>query len=367
MKQPRTLQDLTTPAAIVDIDRMTDNLDRMAAYVAEHGIAHRPHIKTHKTPELAREQLRRGCPGLTVATLREAEVMAGVADDLLLAYPPVGPAKLGRLLDLPESVRTTVALDSNDVLAPLSAAAAAAGRTVGVLVELDLGMRRVGIADTAAAVELAERAGDAPGIEFRGVLFYPGHIRQPVTEQDEALARLSDDLRARLDALRAHGIGANTVSGGSTPTAFGSHRVNGLTEIRPGTYIFNDRSTAAIGACQWTDCAYSILATVVSTAVPGQAVVDAGSKAINREYLRGSDGDGFGALVDHPDVVVRAMSEEHGILELGRSTWRPRVGDRVQIVPNHVCISVNLHTGLWGVRDARIEAYWKVVARGWSE
>jgi len=367
MNQPRTLQDLTTPAAIIDLERMTANLDRMAAYVAPHGIAHRPHVKTHKTPELAREQLRRGCPGLTVATLREAEVMAGVADDLLLAYPPVGHDKLRRLLALPESVRTTVALDSNDVLRPLSAAAAAAGRTIGVLVELDLGMRRVGIGETDAAVDLAARAMDAPGIEFRGVLFYPGHIRQPIGKQDDALARLSDDLALRLDALRARGIDPRTVSGGSTPTAFGSHRVAGMTEIRPGTYIFNDRSTAAIDACDWSDCAYTILATVVSTAVPGQAVVDAGSKAINREFLRGADGDGFGALVDRPDVVVRAMSEEHGILDLTPSSWHPRVGDRVRIVPNHVCISVNLHSELWGVRDERIETYWKVMARGWRE
>ncbi len=365
MNEPRTLQDLTTPAAVIDLDRMNGNLDRMAAYVTRHGIAHRPHVKTHKTPELAREQLRRGCPGLTVATLREAEVMAGVADDLLLAYPPVGPGKLRRLLALPESTRVTVALDSLDVLAPLSTAAAAAGRTIGVLVELDLGMRRVGIADTGAAVELAERALEAPGVEFRGVLFYPGHIRQNTDEQESALARLSDDLATRLEALNARGIPTPMVSGGSTPTAFASHHVRGITEIRPGTYIFNDRTTAAIGACQWSDCAFTILATVVSTAVPGQAVVDAGSKAINREYLRGADGDGFGALVDQPDVIVRAMSEEHGILDLTRSAWRPHVGDGVRIVPNHVCISVNLHDRLWGVRGEQIEAYWMVVARGW--
>lgn len=366
MQTPRTTDQLATPAAVIDLDRMAANLDRMAAYVARHGIAHRPHVKTHKTPELAREQLRRGCTGLTVATLREAEVMADVCDDLLLAYPPVGDDKLQRLLALPESVRVTVALDSREALDPLAAAAARGGRDVGVLIEVDVGMRRVGIGDPASAAELADLANDAAGVSLRGLMFYPGHIRQPVDRQDHALGKLSDDLGRHLAAWRALGLEPEVVSGGSTPTAFSSHRVEDATEIRPGTYIFNDRSTANLGACAWNDCAYSIVATVVSTAVPGQAVVDAGAKAINRENLDGGNGEGFGALVDRPEVFVRAMSEEHGILDLTRTDWQPRVGDRVQIVPNHVCISVNLQPRLWGVREGRIETYWDVIARGWT-
>jgi D-serine deaminase-like pyridoxal phosphate-dependent protein len=156
------------------------------------------------------------------------------------------------------------------------------------------------------------------------------------------------------------------VSGGSTPAAFGSDRVDGLTEIRPGTYIFNDRTTAVIGACRMEDCAYTVLATVVSTAVPGQAVVDAGSKALSREDIRGGDAPGFGALLDQPDVAVKGLSEEHGILDLSRTDWRPRVGDRVRIVPNHVCVSVNLHDRLWGVRAGCIETCWPIRARNWE-
>lgn len=366
MQQPRTTDQLTTPAAVVDLDRMTANLDRMAEYVARHGIVHRPHVKTHKTPDLAREQLGRGCGGLTVATLREAEVMAEVCDDLLLAYPPVGDDKLQRLITLPGSVSVTVALDSRDALEPLAAAAHAAGRDIGVLIEVDLGMRRVGIGDPDAAAELAERANDTAGVTLRGLMFYPGHIRQPVDQQDSDLHQLSQSLARHLGAWSARGLEPHVVSGGSTPTAWSSHLVRGATEIRPGTYIFNDRSTASIGACAWSDCAYSIVATVVSTAVPGQAVVDAGAKAINRESLEGEKGEGFGALLDRPEVFVRAMSEEHGILDLRETDWQPRVGDRVQIVPNHVCISVNLQPRLWGVRDARIETYWDVIARGWT-
>lgn len=361
---PRTLDALETPAAVVDLDRMAANLDRMAAYVRAHGLALRPHIKTHKTPELAAEQLRRGAVGVTVATPREAEVMAAVADDILVAYPPVGRQRLERLLALPERVRLTVALDSAEALAALDAAARDAGREVGVLVELDLGMRRCGVPTPEAAVALARAAAEARGVAYRGVMFYPGHIREPVDEQGPALERLNADLARFLDALAAAGLEPATVSGGSTPAAFASHTIDGLTEIRPGTYIFNDRTTALIGACSWDDCAYTILATVVSTAVPGQAVVDAGSKALAREEIRAPGATGFGALLDRPDVVVRATSEEHGILDLSHTDWRPRVGDRVRIVPNHVCVSVHLHDRLWGVRGDEVMAEWTVAARG---
>lgn len=357
--------DLETPSALVDVDRMTANLDRMAAYAAEHHLALRPHTKTHKTPELAREQLRRGAGGVTVATLHEAETMAGVADDLLVAYPPVGRWRLERLLALPAGVRVTVALDSAEALGELSAAAAGAGRTVGVLVEVDMGMHRVGLTTPEAVVALAREAAASPGIEYRGILFYPGHVRERVEEQDPAIERLARELDALIGALRDAGLEPAVVSGGSTPAAFQSHRIPGLTEIRPGTYIFNDRTTALVGACAWEDCAYSVLATVVSTAVPGQAVVDAGAKALAREEIRAPGAEGYGALLDRPEVVVKTVSEEHGVLDLSRTDWRPRVGDRVRIVPNHVCVSVNLHDTLWAVRGEEVVGSWRIAARGW--
>jgi D-serine deaminase-like pyridoxal phosphate-dependent protein len=235
-----------------------------------------------------------------------------------------------------------------------------------VLVELDLGMGRVGVADPEAAVALARAAAEADLLDYRGVLFYPGHIREPVARQGSALEAVRDRLHRVLDALAVAGLDAAVVSGGSTPAAYGSHHIDGLTEIRPGTYIFNDRTTAEIGACGWDECAYTILATVVSTAVGGQAVVDAGSKALSREELRAPDAAGFGALLERPEIVVRALSEEHGILDLGDTSWRPQIGERVRIVPNHVCVSVNLQNRVWGVRGDRIESSWPVVARGWS-
>jgi len=365
--QTEDLVALTTPAALVEVDTMTANLDRMADYVKRHDLALRPHIKTHKIPALATEQLRRGAEGVTVATVREATLMADVCDDILVAYPPVGSARLDGIMTLPESVRLTVALDSATALDALSTRAATAGRIVGVLVEMDVGMGRVGLGDEGDIVELAARASDASGIEFRGVLFYPGHIRQRVSEQEQALAELGSLIEARIGALTDAGLAPETVSGGSTPAAFASHRIPGLTSIRPGTYIFNDRTTAQIGACGSRDCALTVLATVVSTAIGGQAVIDAGSKALGREPLRSTaDGGGFGEVAGRPEVIVRAMSEEHGILDLTRSDWRPAVGDRVRIVPNHVCYVVNLHPQLYATREDRIVERWPVVARGWT-
>lgn len=357
------LDRIETPAALVDMERVAANLRRLDAYCRAHGLAWRPHVKTHKTPALGALQLAAGAVGLTVATPHEAQVMAAVADDMLLAYPVLGEAKLARLAALPGHVRLAVGLDSREALAALDATAAAAGRTFGVLVELDAGMGRLGVQTPADAVALARAAAEARGLEYRGVMFYPGHVRAPVAEQGAALAALSARLGGFLDALDAAGLAPAVVSGGSTPTQWRSHEVAGLTEIRPGTGIFNDRTTAAIGACAWEDCAYSVLATVVSTAVPGQAVIDAGSKALSREELRGPGG-GYGALLERPEVVVASVSEEHGLLDLGASDWRPRVGEQVRVVPNHVCVSVNLQEQLWAVRGQRVLGAWGVRGRG---
>jgi D-serine deaminase-like pyridoxal phosphate-dependent protein len=352
-----------TPIPLVDLDRLERNLDRMAEYATQHRLALRPHTKTHKSPRIAAEQLRRGAIGLTCATLLEAEVMAEVSDDLLLAYPPVGGAKLQRLLSLPEETGLTVALDSIPVAEQLAAAARERGRSVGVLVELDLGMHRVGLSAIEDAVELARQVTARPPLVYRGIAFYPGHIRERVGRQDQELERLGAGVQAAIRALDRAGLPATIVSGGSTPTVWKSHEVEGVTEIRPGTYVYNDRITAHLGACEWGDCALTILATVVSTAVPGQAVIDAGSKALGREPAEG-DGEGYGALLDRPEVIVRRLSEEHGILDLKATDWRPAVGDQVRVVPNHVCIAVHLHEVIYGIRGDRLETTWPVAARG---
>ena len=390
---PLYLDQLETPAAVVDLDRLALNLDRMAAYCAVHGLRLRPHVKTHKAPRIAAEQLRLGAAGLTVATVREAEVMSELTDDLLLAYPLVGATALRRFTNIAPSVRLTVALDSRTAAERLAAAAGEIGRAVHVLVEVDVGMRRTGVAGPAAACELAAFVADQAPLRYDGIAFYPGHVRQATHAQAPAMAGVVRRVEATLEALARAGHPADAVSGGSTPAAWRMHEIPGLTEVRPGTYVYNDRVTAAIGACEWDACAFTVLTTVVSTSVDGQAVIDAGSKALGREPMdhtrvdgapppdaaadrvaaggpadaaspAGGRADGFGALLDRPEVVVSRMSEEHGVLDLSRTAWRPAVGDLVRVVPNHACVVVHMNDVVYGVRDDVVETRWAVAARG---
>ena len=357
------LEQLETPVPIVDMDRLAFNLDRMAAYATLHGLRLRPHVKTHKSPRIAAEQMRLGAIGMTCATLREAEVMAEVCDDILVAFPPVGAARLERLARLPRDVRVTVAADDAHALDALNVAARLGQRQFDVLVEADLGMHRVGVSSPERAVAIAQQIERASALNFAGLMFYPGHIREAVDEQGAALAQLGETIASYVTALDAAGLPPRIVSGGSTPAAWRMHEVPLVNEVRPGTYVYNDRTTALMGACDWEDCALTVLATVVSVAVQGQAVIDAGTKALGREPLR-AEGDGYGALLDHPDVVVSRMSEEHGILDLSKTTWRPRLGDQVRVVPNHVCIVVHLFDEIIGVRGHAVETRWPVEARG---
>ncbi len=357
------LDQLETPVPIVDLDRLAHNLDRMAAYATLHGLRLRPHVKTHKSPRIAAEQLRLGAVGLTCATLREAEVMSEVCNDLLVAYPPVGAARLERLARLPADVRLTVAADDIHSLDALGVAAMLGGRVIDVMIEADLGMHRVGVTSPQQAAAMALHLDRSSSLRLAGLQFYPGHIRSHVHEQADALAQLGRDISAYVDALADVGCPPRIVSGGSTPAAWRMHEVPGVNEVRPGTYVYNDRTTAQIGACDWEDCALTVLATVVSVSVTGQAVIDAGTKALGREPLR-AEGDGYGALLDHPEVIVSRMSEEHGILDLSQSSWRPRLGDQVRVVPNHVCIAVHLFDEVFGVRGEAVETRWPVAARG---
>jgi D-serine deaminase-like pyridoxal phosphate-dependent protein len=361
---PLRIDQLETPAALVDLDILARNLDRMAEYTALHGLSLRPHVKTHKSPRIAAEQLRLGAVGVSCATPRELEVMAEVTHNLLLAYPLLGAPKLARTLSLPTDVQLTVAVDSMIAIDALAATARIMNRPVGVYIELDLGMHRVGVQRVDDAIALALRVREQPPLSYAGITFYPGHIREPVGEQDAKLAQLRMDLAAALERMDAAGVRPDVVSGGSTPAAWRMHELPGVTEVRPGTYVYNDRTTAEIGACAWDDCAFTVLATVVSTAVDGQAVVDAGCKALGREPVRGASGEGFAALLDRPEVTVQRMSEEHGILDLSHTAWRPRVGEQVRLVPNHVCIVVHLNDVIHGVRRDVVESRWPVSARG---
>ena len=368
MAFPGSWREMETPASLVDVDRVEANLRKTVDYCRTWNLAWRPHAKTHKSAALAREQLRRGAQGLTVATRREAEVMAQASDDLLLAYPFYGPVALDYILKLPENTRITLSLDSAEALRHLAAHSMARGRSLGVLVEIDLGLHRVGVSTIDQALTLATKAAETEGVDYRGILFYPGHVRMPAEAQEPALKALSLRLDGTIRALADAGLRPEIVSGGSTPTLFRSHEIAGLTEIRSGTTLFNDRTTALLGACEWSDCAYSVLATVVSTSLPGQVVVDAGSKALAKEEVNGVFDDpslsaGFGCVMDRPELRVTKLSEEHGIIDLSASDWRPELGDVVRIVPNHVCVSVNLTRRLWQVQGERVLGSCEVEAR----
>ncbi len=359
-----TFDQLETPVPLVELDVMAHNLDAMQGYADAHQLALRPHTKTHKSVFVGQEQVRRGAAGLTCATPHEATVMQQATDDLLVAYPVIGHAKLDRLFSVREDVALRVQLDSAHAIDELWAAAVRHDRAVAVTVEFDAGMHRVGVPSLDDAIALARHVHSNPPLEFSGIAFYPGHIREPVTSQDASLERLRHRVADAIQAFTDAGMPPAVVSGGSTPTMWRSHEITGITEIRPGTYVYNDRTTAEIGACQWADCAFTVLATVVSTSVPGQAVIDAGAKALGRESIRGAGGEGWGALWDRPEVVVTRMSEEHGILDLSTTDWRPQVGEQVRVVPNHVCIVTHLNDVIFGVRGGEVVTSWPVDARG---
>jgi len=359
------IRDIDTPALVVDLDILERNLGRVAGYARQHGLRLRPHTKTHKSIRLAKRQLESGAAGLTVAKVSEAEVMLGARPaDLLVAFPIIGRAKLDRLMEVARRTRVTVALDSVFAARQLSEAARAAQLEIGVLAEVDVGLGRVGVAPGEALVQLAQSIAKLPWLRFEGIAFYPGHIKEMDESGQRALGQLGELLRSILFDFRRVGIEAAIVSGGSTPTLFHSHELEGLTEIRPGTYIFNDINTVRSGACALEDCAASILATVVSTARPGQMIIDGGSKTFSSDRPVNSPELSFGHVVEAPGARFHKMNEEHGFIDLTRAGREFSVGDQVHVIPNHICVAVNLHEQVYGIRGEMVEDIWKVDARG---
>jgi D-serine deaminase-like pyridoxal phosphate-dependent protein len=345
------ITELDTPALLIDLDIHERNLTRVADYAKQHNLRLRPHTKTHKSPEVARRQLDLGAVGLTVAKIGEAEVLMEKLPptDLLVAFPIFGARKVERLKALAAKTQVTVAIDS------LEAAKQLEGIDVGILIELDVGLGRVGVT-VAEALELARKVP-----RFRGITFYPGHIKD---QNPDDLARLSKDVASAVDAFRRAGLAPEIVSGGSTPLLFHSHQVEGLNEIRPGTYVFNDMNTIAGGACTLADCAGSILVTVISTPRANTAIIDGGSKTFSSDRLNGSTDVTFGRVTEAPGTRFHKMNEEHGFLDTAKSEKEFKAGERLRIIPNHICVAVNLHETVYGVRGGEVERSWKVEGRG---
>lgn len=358
------LSDIDTPAVLIDLAVMERNLARAAEYASTHGLRLRPHIKTHKIPALARRQIELGASGITCAKTTEALVMLACdPPDLLIAYPVIGRQKIARLIELARRVPVTVALDSLDAARPIAEAARAAQVEIGVLAEMDVGLRRVGVPPGEAVLDLVLGLLSLEGLRWRGLAFYPGHIKTLDEGGRAQLGSLREALWSTVSLLKARGLAPEIVSGGSTPLLWESHTLPELNEIRPGTYIFNDRNTVLSGACTAADCAATVLVTVVSTA-PDRIIVDGGSKTFSSDRLASSTEVTFGEVLGHPQLRFHKMNEEHGFIDLNGAPQSFRPGDRLRIVPNHICVAMNLHERVYGIEGDEVAAEWRVEARG---
>jgi D-serine deaminase-like pyridoxal phosphate-dependent protein len=358
------IEELDTPALTVDLDIMERNLRSLSDYCRKRGLKLRPHTKTHKIPAIAKMQIASGCSGITVAKVGEAEVMAGAGlENILIAYPVVGLSKCERVAKLAQHKTISVSLDSIEVAQGISEAATRAGSTVNLLVEFDMGMRRCGVQTVEAWLSVAQAIDKLPGVRLSGLMFYPGHIWDALPDQGPALDNLSRVIEEIQAKCKQAGLNCEVVSGGSTPTAYNSHKVRGLTEIRPGTYVFNDMNETKAGYSQLADCALRVQVTVVSKAVQGRAMIDGGSKTFSGDRLISGDKQGFGFVTELPNAQFAAMSEEHGHLDLGPSD-QVHVGQRLSIIPNHVCACVNMHNQIHFHRKGVVEGSWTVEGRG---
>lgn len=336
-----------TPALVIDGPTVYRNLERLARYADEHELDVRPHTKTHKSRQLAALQIEAGAVGLTAAKVGEAELMAEVSDDVLLAYPAIDPVRTARLARLAAHATVRVAVDSRTGAKLLAEAANRKRSTIGILVDLDVGMGRTGLQTASETLALAQFVDATPGVRLDGLFCYPGHINSPAVDHVDALRAVSDKLAHTLKLWSEHGLQARIVSGGSTPTAFQSHLVPEYTEIRPGTYLYNDMNTVHGGYCSLADCGAQIVCTVVSTAVPGQVVIDAGSKTLTSDRCGPAPESGHGYVVEYPEARITRLSEEHGQVDVRDCQRAPRLGERVTVIPNHICPCVNLQDAVW--------------------
>jgi D-serine deaminase-like pyridoxal phosphate-dependent protein len=360
-----------TPAVVIRMDAVRSNLRKMAEVARSNGVALRPHAKTHKLPELARLQLAFGAAGITVAKIAEAEVMAeGGVTDLFVAYPLVTDTKIERAMRLAARLDNLIlGVDSLEGAARLSAAAGAAGRIQNVRLEIDTGLRRTGVGPD-DAIGLAKRIAGLEHLRLTGIYTYRGAMLdgRPTRDLQAAGTEEGRMMAALAQAMRAEGLPIADVSVGSTPTAPFCAVVPGVTEIRPGTYIFHDRMQVALGVCGPQACAAHVEVTVVSRPAPDRIVIDGGSKTFATDVQPHQEPallEGFGRIVEAPDAVFERMSEEHGVVRV--APHHPfRAGDRLRVVPNHICSTLNLHNHVYLLDASGIRKV-PVAARGMLE
>lgn len=358
------VNDLPTPCLLVDVDRMEHSIHVWQHAIATAGASLRPHVKTHKVPALAQMQLAVGASGITVAKVAEAEVFAANGcHDIFIAYPVIGPDKWRRAAELARDTRLIVGVESAVGAAGLSTAATAGGVRLTVRVEVDLGLARSGV-QPAATAALCQHVLSLPGLDLDGIFTfrsvgYPGGINRATAD----IAREEGERMVELaESLRAAGIPIRSVSAGSTPTARDVALAPGITEVRPGTYIFGDYMLAQRGVIGYQDIALSILCTVVSRPDSTTATVDGGSKTFCGDVVPTGELKGFARAVSM-DAYLERMSEEHGVVRLPAGA-DPQIGDRIAFHPIHVCTTVNLADELIGIRDGQVVEVWPILARG---
>jgi D-serine deaminase-like pyridoxal phosphate-dependent protein len=347
------VEDLDTPSVTIHLDRLEANISRVQAMVDARGIANRPHVKTHKIPAIGRMQIEAGAVGLTCQKLGEAEafIRTGVTDDILLSFNIVGDKKTERLMELSSSIRRlAVVADNETVIDGLAEAGRRHGRDIPLLIECDTGFGRNGATTPERVLELARYATRKPRIRLEGIMTFPN--KAPDT---------NSFLERTLALLERNGVPIAIVSGGGTPALLTMAQFPQMTEHRAGTYVYNDVMMMASGFASLEQCAMHVRTTVVSTPTPDRAVIDAGSKVLTHEryYV-----ENFGAVVEYPDAIVERLSEEHGVIDLSRSARKPRVGEVLNIIPNHCCVVSNMVDEVFGIRNGLVEVEWPVAARG---
>lgn len=355
---------LHTPCAIVDLDIAERNIRAMAEGAAHCGIRHRPHIKTHKSVYFAKKQLEAGAAGITCAKLAEAERMAAAGfDDIFVAYPLVGRDKLERFDALDGRIGISCAINSLAGARGLSDFARERGKRYRVFIEVDGRMGRGGLPPFEPTAEFAAEARKLPGIAIAGLMYFGGDV-YGLRGEDEIRRRIileADDLARTKELVERAGVPVEWVSAGSSFSSKSPELLSGIDEIRAGTYVFNDCSQLSIGRIGVGDCALRILSTVVAKPDACHAIIDAGSKTLTSDLVPFRRGHGW--IVGHEGAIIDHLSEEHGFVS-SDAPIELEIGDRIEIIPNHACVAVNLCDALRGVRGGRLEADIPVEARG---
>ncbi len=347
-------KDVNTPAVVIELDVVRRNIERLQSYANAHGLNVRPHIKTHKLPQIAELQLAAGAVGINCQKISEVEAMAAASPeirDILITYNILGREKLARLRALARRLTVSVVADNAMVVSGLSEAFAGETAPLAVFVECNTGADRCGVATPEDAARLARAIADAPGLVFAGLMTYPPVDGAP------AVQRFMTEAKRLIEQT---GMAVPVITSGGTPSMMHAADAPIVSEYRAGTYVYNDRSLVERGACTWDDCALTVLATVVSVPSPHRAIIDAGSKVLTSDLL---GLEGYGHVLGRPDIAIDQLSEEHGRL-VSEGPIGLSVGDRVRIVPNHACVVSNMVDTVQVFDGDDFVGPWRVVARG---